>query len=225
MGSPSRLAEEGTLARGPCDLDLLPGDARAGGRVVHTGNHLGPTANTYIPCAGFALLVGARRCRQGGGRPAARGSWHPVAVVALGLARPLDRGPRPAARAQSAVWHDPETLWRHAIEVDPGLLHLLHNLASSAAPRRSPRPWPCLSRAICLRPDQSEFHGNYGPPPDPDGPARDGTPGSATVSSAIPATSSRAQSWASPCRGPAAPPRPSPSSSRRSASSPTPCRP
>src|SRR5260370_14037442 len=27
--------------------------------IVHTGNHLGADPNTYVPCAGFALLVGA----------------------------------------------------------------------------------------------------------------------------------------------------------------------
>ena len=85
----------------------------------------------------------------------------------------LDRRPRADPRASPSVWYDSETLWRYAIEVDPGCaLSITISGSFSVGAGIGPRPRPCSSRAIALRPDRSEFQGNYGPPPDPDGPPR-----------------------------------------------------
>jgi protein O-mannosyl-transferase len=130
--------------------------------VVHTGNHLGADRNTYVPCAGFALLVGAAviaaaEARRRGGLGTA------VAVVALGLAGLWLAGLATAARIQTAVWHDPETLWRHGVGVDPACSICLHNLAIIMQHRGEPEASLALfQRALALRPDRSEFHGNYG---------------------------------------------------------------
>jgi len=131
--------------------------------AVHTGYHLGADRNTYVPCAGFALLVGALvvAVAQAGRRGTLRGSIVALAVASVGIwigALAL------TASAQSFVWHDSETLWRYAIEVDPGCAICHHNLATTVV-RRGDRAeaQALLERAIALRPDRSEFQGTYGP--------------------------------------------------------------
>jgi tetratricopeptide (TPR) repeat protein len=130
--------------------------------VVHTGNHLGADRNTYLPCAAFALLVGAlvigvvEARKRGVLRPA-------VAALALALVAVWIAGLGVAARIQTGVWHDSETLWRYAIEVDPACAICNHNLAVILG-RRGDRAesLALITRALTLRPDRSEFHGNYG---------------------------------------------------------------
>ncbi|HSE03821.1 MAG TPA: tetratricopeptide repeat protein [Methylomirabilota bacterium] len=131
--------------------------------IVHTGNHLGADRNTYVPCMGFALLVGALAMALGlaGRRDLLRA---PIVAIALGVVAIWIAGLALAARSQASVWHDSETLWRYAIEADPDCAVCLHNLGVSLG-RRGARAeaQALLERAIALRPDQSEFHGNYGP--------------------------------------------------------------
>jgi Flp pilus assembly protein TadD len=131
--------------------------------VVHTGNHLGADRNTYVPCAGFAVLVGAlavvviRAGRAGLLR-------RPMPALALGAIGLWIAGLGLTARVQSAIWHDSETLWRYAIEVEPDCAICHHNLGVAFG-RRGQRAeaQALLERAIALRPDRSEFHANYGP--------------------------------------------------------------
>ncbi|HSL49041.1 MAG TPA: tetratricopeptide repeat protein [Candidatus Deferrimicrobiaceae bacterium] len=131
--------------------------------VVHTGNHLGADRNTYVPCAAFALLVGALAIGvvQGGRRRRLR---RPIVAMALGVMGIWIAGLALTASVQSSVWHDSETLWRYAIEVDPGCAICFHNLGVNLSRRGDlAEAQAFLERAIALRPDQSEFHGNYGP--------------------------------------------------------------
>lgn len=131
--------------------------------VIHTGNHLGADRNTYVPCAGFALLVGAAVVAGTEARRRRAGLGTAVAVVVLGLAVLWLAGLATAARIQTAVWHDPETLWRRGIEVDPACSICIHNLAIIMQRRGEPEASLALFRkALSLRPDRSEFHGNYG---------------------------------------------------------------
>ena len=130
---------------------------------VHTGNHLGADRNTYVPGMGFALLVGALAvtivlARRRGALRA------PVAAMSLGVVALWIGGLALTARGQSTVWHDSETLWRYAIEVNPDCAICHHNLGVSVGRRGAwSEAQALLERAIALRPDQSEFHGTYGP--------------------------------------------------------------
>jgi Flp pilus assembly protein TadD len=130
---------------------------------VHTGNHLGADRNTYVPGMGFALPVGALAMiivlarRRGLLRP-------PVAAMALGVVAIWIGGLALATRVQCAVWQDSETLWRYAIEVDPGCAICHHNLGTILARRGEwAQARALLDQAIALRPDRSEFQGTYGP--------------------------------------------------------------
>jgi Tfp pilus assembly protein PilF len=130
--------------------------------LVHTGNHLGADRNTYLSCAGFALLPGslviavALAWRRGMLRT-------PIAGLTLTLVAAWMAGLGIAARVQTTVWRDSETLWRYAIEVDPRCAICHHNLAVILG-RRGDRPesLALFHRALALRPDRSEFHGNHG---------------------------------------------------------------
>ena len=130
---------------------------------VHTGNHLGADRNTYVAGMAFALPVGAlamtivRAQRRGLLRT-------PIAAIALGVVAMWIGGLALAARAQSFIWHDSETLWRYAIEVEPGCAICHHNLGINVARRGDlAQARALLDRAIALRPDRSDFQGTYGP--------------------------------------------------------------
>jgi Flp pilus assembly protein TadD len=130
--------------------------------VVHTGNHIGADRNTYMSCAAFALLVGGgvivvvEARRRGLVRTA-------VAVLALALVGVWLGGLALAARVQAGVWHDSETLWRYAVEVDPTCSICNHNLAVSLSRRGEyAKSLELFQRALALRPDRTEFNGNYG---------------------------------------------------------------
>jgi Flp pilus assembly protein TadD len=130
---------------------------------VHTGNHLGADRNTYVPGMAFALPVGALAMAIVGARR--RDLLRaPVAAMALGVVAMWIGGLALAARAQSSVWHDSETLWRSAIEVEPDCAICHHNLGINLARRGDlAGAQALLDRAIMLRPDRSDFQGTYGP--------------------------------------------------------------
>jgi tetratricopeptide (TPR) repeat protein len=130
--------------------------------IVHTGYHLGADRNTYLSCAGFALLVGALvvALAEAPRRGVLR---RPIAVLALGLVVVWLAGLGVSAAIQTTVWRDPETLWRYAIAVDPRCSICLHNLGIITSQRGDRAESLALfERALALRPDRSEFYGNYG---------------------------------------------------------------
>ena len=129
--------------------------------IVHTGHHLGADRNTYVPCMGFALLVGAAIVAAAS---SSRGGRARLAAVALiGLVGLWLAGLAVSAHRQTWIWHDPETLWARGIEVDPTCSICVHNLAIVAQRRGDQDGSLALfQRALALRPDRSEFRGNYG---------------------------------------------------------------
>jgi protein O-mannosyl-transferase len=130
--------------------------------IVHTGYHLGADRNTYVSCAGFAVLVGALVILIGE-------AWHRgslrtvIAATALALCAVWIAGLGLAARVQTAVWRDSETLWRYAVEIEPTCSVCQHNLAVSVGRRGNyAEGLAAFGRAIALRPDRSEYRSNYG---------------------------------------------------------------
>jgi Flp pilus assembly protein TadD len=130
--------------------------------IVHTGYHLGADRNTYVSCAGFAVLVGALVVVIGEARrrDALRA---PIAAVALGLCALWITGLGLAARIQTTVWRDPETLWSYAVAVDPTCAVCQHNLAVNVGLRGDYlQALAAFERAFALRPDRTEFRVSYG---------------------------------------------------------------
>ncbi|HEU4437872.1 MAG TPA: tetratricopeptide repeat protein, partial [Methylomirabilota bacterium] len=129
--------------------------------LVHTGYHLGADRNTYVSCAGFAVLVGALLVVIGDAwrRDTLRAS---IAGPALALCVLWIAGLGLSARVQTTVWRDPETLWRYAVEVDPGCAVCQHNLAVNVGLRGDyTEALTAFERAFALRPDRTEFRVSY----------------------------------------------------------------
>ena len=130
--------------------------------IVHTGYHLGADRNTYVSCAGFAVLVGALVVVIGEGRRRAT-LRAPIAAMALTLCALWVVGLGLAARIQTAVWRDAETLWRYASEIDPTCAVCQHNLAVNVGLRGDyAESLAVFERAFALRPDRTEFRISYG---------------------------------------------------------------
>jgi Flp pilus assembly protein TadD len=130
--------------------------------LVHTGYHLGADRNTYSPCGGFAVLVGALVILTA--QAWQRSTLRPVVAAGiLGLFAVWIVGLGLAAGIQTAVWRDSETLWRYAVEIDPTCSVCQHNLGVSVGRRGNhAEGLAAFERAIALRPDRSEYRGNYG---------------------------------------------------------------
>jgi protein O-mannosyl-transferase len=130
--------------------------------VVHSGNQLAADRYSYLAGLGFPVLAGAGLAwalRYAAGHPARR--WvQPVAWVAAALVV-VTLGA--AARAQTAIWKDSETLWRRAVEVDPTCSLCESNLGRVVArPGRFPEAETHVRRAIALRPERPGPHENMG---------------------------------------------------------------
>lgn len=130
--------------------------------IVHTGYHLGADRNTYVSCMGFAVLVGALVVAIGEAWRGATLRAH-TAAVALALCGLWIVGLAVAARIQTAVWEDSETLWRYAVDIDPACAVCQHNLAVNVGHRRDyAESLAAFERAFALRPDRTEFRVSYG---------------------------------------------------------------
>ncbi len=128
--------------------------------LVHSGSQLAHDRYSYLSGLGFALLAGAGlawalgRARASGGRARLAASAAAVVIVAA-LAV--------ATWAQAAVWRDSETLWRHAVALDPECSICLSNLGRAIArPGRFDEAETLVRRAALLRPDRPGPEENLG---------------------------------------------------------------
>lgn len=117
--------------------------------IVQSGYQVAADRYTYLACLGWALLAGA-------------------AVVALGRASALVALIAVAALGgvtwtQAKVWHDNETLWRHAVAVDPASGIARANLGAALNARGRPvEALAELRQALRLRPNYPDAHLNLG---------------------------------------------------------------
>jgi tetratricopeptide (TPR) repeat protein len=134
--------------------------------VVHAGSQLVNDRYSYLSGIGFAVLaaagiLGVVRLRERGrvsiGTMAVVAGGGALIVLTLGL----------ATRTQIEVWHDSETLWRWAVEMDPTCSLCHGNLGSAITATelglaRLDEAESHLRRAIQLRPDNPIPHFNLG---------------------------------------------------------------
>lgn len=131
--------------------------------IVHNGYQIAADRYTYLPGVGWALLAGGvtvaalRRLQdvRGGGREPVVGAAVLVSLIAAVLML--------TTWAQAAVWRDDETLWRHAIRLDPRSSIAASNLgAALRAAGRLDEAVEYSRRALELRPDLPPAHVNLG---------------------------------------------------------------
>jgi Flp pilus assembly protein TadD len=133
--------------------------APVSGLAVHTGPQIAADRYTYLACLGIALLAGGGSAlvqRADRLAPALRRFVAASTVTALaGLAV--------LSWHQSEAWHDSLSLWERAVAVDPSCAHCQRGLGASryAAGDAAGAVDP-LRRAVALRPDVSQFHGDLG---------------------------------------------------------------
>ncbi|MBI4240993.1 MAG: tetratricopeptide repeat protein [Candidatus Rokubacteria bacterium] len=128
--------------------------------LLHNGHQLANDRYSYLPCLGWALLVGASVCavvraRESGrlrpsmARLAAGGGV--VWVLGLGI----------LAWHHVQVWRDTDTLWRYALESNPNCAICLGNLGVSLVNRGIPQPAiEYFQRELAVRPDRVNVYGN-----------------------------------------------------------------
>ena len=134
--------------------------------VVHAGSQLVNDRYSYLSGIGFAVLAGAgvlgvlrlrERGRVSTTTASALTGGAALIVLTLGL----------ATWTQTQVWHDSETLWRWAVEMDPACSLCHGNLGSAITSTelglaRLDEAEGHLRRAIELRPDHPIPHFNLG---------------------------------------------------------------
>jgi tetratricopeptide (TPR) repeat protein len=126
--------------------------------LAQTGGQLAADRYSYLPCLGFALLLGGTALRTVLSRT---GTWPVRALVAGGLLLCLGLGFQ--TWRQSAIWRNTTTLWTHALTIDPKS-SVAYNNAAKAPIRenRLPEAARLLEKALIYRPSNSDAHNNMG---------------------------------------------------------------
>jgi protein O-mannosyl-transferase len=130
--------------------------------IVHSGYQLAHDRYSYLPCLGWALLVGAGAAwiiRAGERRsiaPAiAKAAVLVMIVWLVGLAALTWR--------QVEVWHDTGRLWEYALDADPDCAICLYNhgamLYNAGFPGLAKERF---ERLMTVRPDRARSHANIG---------------------------------------------------------------
>ena len=146
--------------------------------LAHTGYQLAHDRYSYLSGLGLTLLLGGALTWTLRMRAPRRVGW-PVAAAVTGAAALVVVGLGAGTWQQSRVWHDSETLWRSAIDVDPECMLCWNNLghaflaqrrhadaervfvkAISLRPQR-PGPWNNLGTALALQQRYREAEGPY----------------------------------------------------------------
>ncbi len=130
--------------------------------IVHAGFQLAHDRYSYLSCLGWALLVGAAVGRIA--RAAATGAVGPwVARAAAAVAAVWILALGTLTWYQIQVWRDTETLWRYAVEFDPGCSICQSNLGVAFYRRNLvPLAKERYELALALRPDRLRVHSNLG---------------------------------------------------------------
>jgi len=135
--------------------------------LVHSGHQLAHDRYSYLSGLGFALLGGGAAAWVAAAWRSGRLRSAPAAALGLAFVLVLAAWGAGSWR-QSKVWHDTETLFRWAVEVEPECATCSQNLAaqilfdSPGDPVRVREAEAYVRRAISLRPDLAPAHYDLG---------------------------------------------------------------
>lgn len=129
---------------------------------AHSGFQLAHDRYSYFSGLGFALLVGGGFAWTLRARAAGRVA-RPVTAALAAAALLMVGGLGVGTWQQSLVWHDSESLWRSALDVDPACMLCHNNLGHALlAAGRHRQAEEQFREAIALRPDRPGPWNNLG---------------------------------------------------------------
>lgn len=130
--------------------------------IVHSGHQLTHDRYSYLPCLGWALLIGAGIAAvadagaRGRLRPAM--TWSVIAAFASWIAALSF-----LTWHQVETWRDNETLWTYAVESTPGCSVCELNLGTTRLNQNQfAQALGNFERALTERPDRAKGHNNLG---------------------------------------------------------------
>ncbi|MDD5656102.1 MAG: tetratricopeptide repeat protein [Elusimicrobia bacterium] len=124
--------------------------------LAQFGQQLAADRYSYLSCLGWAALAG-------GGLLWCWRKGRSLRQAGLGLAGAIVLTLGALTWRQSGVWRDSETLWTHALAVDPGSVAAHVNLGNALVDGGKPREAiPHYQKALELRPASRYAHNNLG---------------------------------------------------------------
>lgn len=131
--------------------------------IVHNGLQIAADRYSYLPGIGWALLAGAGGVVASRGFRDARPGRRALAALAGVLVVSATTALSLTTWRQAKIWRDDETLWRHAVRLDPASSVAASNLGSALRLRgRLAEAVEQSERALLLRPAYAQAHLNLG---------------------------------------------------------------
>lgn len=131
--------------------------------IFHNGYQIAADRYSYLPGVGWALLAGGAVVIASRGLRRARSGRRALAALAGVLVVSTTSALALTTWRQAKIWRDDETLWRHAVRLDPASSVAASNLGSGLRLRgKLTEAIEQSERAILLRPAYVEAHLNLG---------------------------------------------------------------
>lgn len=131
--------------------------------IFHNGHQIAADRYSYLPGVGWALLAGGAVVIASRGLRRARSGRRALAALAAVLVVSTTAALALTTWRQAKIWRDDETLWRHAVRLDPASSVAASNLGSGLRLRGELADAIEQSeRALLLRPAYAEAHLNLG---------------------------------------------------------------
>ena len=158
-GLASRRRWPGLLAVWTCYVVMLLPVAG----IFHNGHQIAADRYSYLPGVGWALLAGGAVVIASRGLRRARSGRRALAALAAVLVVSTTAALALTTWRQAKIWRDDETLWRHAVRLDPASSVAASNLGSGLRLRgKLAEAIEQSERALLLRPAYAEAHLNLG---------------------------------------------------------------
>ena len=131
--------------------------------IFHNGHQIAADRYSYLPGVGWALLAGGGGLVASRGLRRARSGRRALAALAGVLVVLATAALALTTWRQAKIWRDDETLWRHAVRLDPASSVAASNLGSGLRLRgKLAEAVEQSEHALLLRPAYAEAHLNLG---------------------------------------------------------------